>query len=66
MTGTVKKKIEDKGFGFIKVDGQDNDVFFHAKDCEGVEFDALHEGDNVEFGIVKGDKGPRATNLRLV
>jgi len=66
VTGTVKKKIEDKGFGFIAADGEKDDIFFHAKACEGVEFDSLQEGDKVEFGIVQGDKGPRATNLRLV
>ena len=67
VKGKIKKKVDDKGFGFIEQDGDDNDIFFHATDCgEGVEFDALKEGDAVEFGISQGDKGPRATNLQLV
>ena len=64
MKGTIKKKT-DKGFGFIEVEGQDGDVFFHAKDCdEAGGYDALNEGDIVEFGVTQGEKGPRATNLQ--
>lgn len=65
MKGTIKKKVEDKGFGFIEQEGSQDDIFFHASACEGVTFDALKEGDEVEFGVSQGDKGPRATNLQL-
>lgn len=60
-TGTVKKIIADKGFGFIQVEGS-ADLFFHTKSTEN--FDGLQEGDAVEFDIGEGPKGPNATNVR--
>ena len=62
-TGTIKKKIADKGFGFITVAGQ-ADVFYHSSACND-QYDNLNEGDTVTFEIVKGDKGPKAENVAL-
>lgn len=61
--GTIKK-LTDKGFGFIS-DG-DTDVFFHMSALEGVQFDELHEGQEVSFEIGQGPKGPRAENVTVV
>ena len=62
MNGTIKKIVADKGFGFIKVDGQEKDVFFHSKSC--ANFNDLHEGDTVSFEIDdSGPKGPAAVNV---
>ena len=62
-TGTIKKIVSDKGFGFIE--GSQKDVFFHASAVVNAGFDALSEGDVVSFDIKQGDKGPRAENVRL-
>ena len=47
LTGTVKKFMEDKGFGFITPDDGGDDVFIHIKQCNGAE--SLSEGDKVTF-----------------
>ncbi len=64
MTGTIKTKT-DRGFGFIAVEGQSKDLFFHSKDLVGVTFDELQVGATVTFEIVQGDKGPSAKNVKL-
>ena len=65
MTGTVKKKT-DRGFGFISVEGQAKDLFFHSNDLSGVTFNELQEGDAVSFDVVEGQKGPSAKNVKRV
>ena len=63
MNGVVKKKT-DKGFGFITVEGQDKDLFFHSNSLVDVTFDELKEGDTVTFDIEESPKGPNATNVK--
>ncbi len=63
MQGTIKKLITDKNFGFIS-QGGDNDLFFHANNLEGVEFDELQEGDEVTFEVEQTDKGDAAVNVK--
>ena len=48
MEGTIKK-LTDKGFGFIDVDGEEKDLFFHSNELQGVSYDELKEGDKVSF-----------------
>ena len=55
MTGTIKK-LTDKNFGFITSDEGGNDLFFHANNLQEVDFDALQEGDKVEFIKVSFNK----------
>ena len=63
-TGTIKKLVRDRGFGFIT--GQDGaEVFFHRNAVQGAAFDSLAEGQAVEFDSEQGEKGPRAANVRL-
>jgi len=60
--GIVKWFNENKGFGFIQQeDGPD--VFAHFSEITGEGFKTLNEGDEVEFEITEGDKGPKATNI---
>lgn len=59
-------RIMDKGYGFIAVEGQEKDLFFHSNELQGVEFDSLKEGDEVEFETSDGPKGPNAVNVKLV
>jgi CspA family cold shock protein len=63
MNGVIKKKT-DKGFGFITVEGQDKDLFFHSKSLVGVTFDELNEGDTVSFEMEDSPKGPNAVNVQ--
>ena len=64
MTGTIKKVIKDKGFGFIVPDDGSDDVFFHRSRVERVQFEDLREGDKVEFQVRPGEKGPQAFNVK--
>ena len=68
MNGVVKKKT-DKGFGFITVEGaqeNDKDLFFHMNSLVGVTFDELQEGDNVTFEVEDSAKGKNAVNVQRV
>ncbi len=65
MNGTIKTKT-DKGFGFITVEGQEKELFFHSNDLNGVTFDELNEGDKVTFEIAQSEKGPNAKNVQKV
>ena len=62
--GTIIK-IMDRGYGFIKTE-QGEDLFFHGNDVEGVEFNSLNEGQEVEFEKGQGRDGrPKAVNVKL-
>ncbi len=64
MKGTIK--VLKSGFGFLNVEGQD-DVFFHANNLEGVEFDDLNLDETLEFTIEQGNNGKdQAVNVTLV
>ncbi len=62
--GTIKKIVSDRRFGFIVPESGGEAVFFHHSVLEGVDFEALGEGDQVEYEADIGDKGPRATVVR--
>ena len=60
--GTVKWFNAEKGYGFIT--GEDGaDVFVHFSAIQGDGFKTLDEGQNVEFDIVEGPRGPQAANV---
>ena len=61
--GTIKK-LTDRGFGFIQ--GERGDIFFHSSSVEGTSFEALSDGQQVEYEEGSGPKGPRAENVKLV
>jgi len=62
VTGTVKWFSGQKGYGFIEREGGD-DVFVHFSAIQGEGFRNLEEGDQVEFEVESGPKGPQATNV---
>jgi CspA family cold shock protein len=65
-TGTVKKVVADRGFGFITADDQ-KDYFFHRSALDSsLDFDRLVGGEKVEFEIEQSPKGPRASRVHAV
>ena len=62
-TGKIKRLMRDRGFGFITSD-DGKEVFFHRSECQGVEFTALTEGQQVGFDLEADPKGPRARNVK--
>ena len=62
-TGKVKWFNDSKGFGFVEVD-DGTDAFVHHSEIQGEGYKSLAEGESVEFDVVQGDKGPKATNVR--
>lgn len=63
--GTIAR-LTDRGFGFIKRDGEEKDLFFHSNELKGVEFKDLQEGDKVTFEVAESPKGLNATNVKRV
>ena len=63
-TGTIKKVVSDRGFGFIEAeDGKE--YFFHRSGVTAsLDFDRLTGGERVSFEIEQSPKGPRATNVQ--
>nr|MBS9408204.1 cold-shock protein CspD [Streptococcus oralis] len=62
MQGKVKWFNNEKGFGFIEMEGAD-DVFVHFSAIQGDGYKALEEGQEVSFEIVEGNRGPQAANV---
>ena len=63
IKGQVKWFNEAKGFGFITPEDGSKDVFVHFSSIQGEGFKTLSEGQNVEFEIQEGQKGPSAINV---
>lgn len=63
--GKVKWFNDSKGYGFITAE-DGTDAFVHYQDIQGEGFKSLAEGDDVEFEIAEGPKGPKAANVRKV
>ena len=64
-TGTVKWFNSGKGYGFISRESG-NDVFVHHSAINGDGFKNLNEGDRVEFVVTQGQKGPAASEVRVL
>ena len=63
--GTISR-LMDNGYGFIKRENEEKDLFFHANSLQNVSFDELNEGDKVTFEVEDGQKGPNAINVTRV
>lgn len=66
MTGKVKWFKAEKGYGFITVEGQSEDIFVHFSAINADGYKTLEEGQTVEFDVVEGDRGPQAANVTVV
>jgi cold shock protein len=64
--GTVKWFNGDKGFGFITPDGGSADLFVHFSAIQSSGYKSLDENQRVEFEEAPGQKGPQATNVRVI
>jgi cold shock protein len=63
-TGTVKRIVADRGFGFIAAEDE-KEYFFHRSGLDAsLEFDRLVDGARVEFDVETSPKGPRAVRVR--
>ena len=63
VNGTVARWLDGKGYGFIK--GEDGkDIFVHCSEIQGKN--SLREGEKVEFEILEGPRGPKATKVKPV
>ncbi|MCU9593639.1 cold-shock protein CspD [Caldibacillus thermolactis] len=62
QNGKVKWFNNEKGYGFIEVEGG-NDVFVHYTAIQGEGYKTLEEGQEVSFEIVEGNRGPQAANV---
>jgi CspA family cold shock protein len=65
-TGIVKWFNDDKGYGFITPDDGGKDLFVHHSGVAGEGFKSLAEGAKVEFEPSEGQKGPQATDVRVL
>ncbi|MGM0482775.1 MAG: cold-shock protein [Patescibacteria group bacterium] len=66
MEQGVIARLMDKGYGFIKREGENKDIFFHSNNLdESVDFNSLKEGQEVTFELGEGMKGPEAVNISL-
>ena len=66
VTGTVKWFSDDKGFGFITPDDGSKDLFVDHTAIVGDGYRSLAEGAKVSCDAERGDKGPKAVNVRLL
>ncbi|RBP63841.1 putative cold-shock DNA-binding protein [Alkalibaculum bacchi] len=62
--GIVKWFNAEKGYGFISTESE-GDVFVHFSALQMDGYKTLNEGQNVEFDIVEGEKGPQAANVNI-
>jgi CspA family cold shock protein len=63
-SGTIKRLVRDRGFGFIRDDGG-QDWFFHKSSVGPTVFEQFNEGQRVSFEEEPSAKGPRAGNVRI-
>ncbi|HNX69116.1 MAG TPA: cold-shock protein [Candidatus Omnitrophota bacterium] len=61
--GKVKWFSNVKGFGFLRKEGEERDIFIHYSAIQGEGYKRLNPDEEVEFDIVQGEKGPQAQNV---
>ena len=67
MEGIIEYINTEKGYGFIKIDGYEKNVFFHARDLFNTSFDDVKKGDAVSIKeVVESEKGNSAKGVKLI
>ena len=64
--GTVKWFNGEKGYGFITPEDGSKDLFVHFSAIQGEGYKTLNEGQKVEYEATQGQKGPQASNVRVI
>lgn len=66
-TGTIKRLVRDRGFGFVKDSDGSTEYFFHRSSVgpHPTAFDSMNEGDQVSFVLGDSPKGPRAESVQV-
>ena len=64
--GTIRTIRDDRGFGFIRADEGQQDLFFHASVVEGGAFEQLREGQRVEYDEGPDERDPRRSRATRV
>ncbi|AMT94855.1 MULTISPECIES: cold-shock protein [Brevibacterium] len=64
--GTVKWFNAEKGYGFITLEGDNQDVFVHWSAIQMDGYRSLEEGQQVQFEVGEGQKGPQAESVTLL
>jgi CspA family cold shock protein len=64
LEGIVKKWLQFRGFGFIEIEGQEDDVFVHHSELNAVS--SLTSGQKVSFNIEDTPKGPQALKVNII
>jgi len=65
MEGVIKT-LTEKGFGFITVEGEEKDLFFHSNELKGVSYEDLKVGDKVSFEKADSPKGVNAIDVSRI
>jgi CspA family cold shock protein len=65
-TGIVKWFNDQKGYGFLKVEGSEKDLFVHFSAITMEGYKTLEEGQKVTFEVTAGEKGPQASEVKVV
>ena len=66
VRGSVKWFSESKGYGFLVIDGTNQDVFVHYSEIAADGFKTLQDGDRVEFELEQGKRGDKAVKVRKI
>lgn len=61
--GKVKWFSNVKGYGFLRKEGEERDIFIHYSAIQGEGYKRLNPDEEVDFDIVEGEKGPQAQNV---
>ena len=64
--GTIVRLLSDKGFGFITLEGGEQDVFVHYSAIDMPAYKVLEEGQAVSFEVGTGTKGPQAEGVTVI
>ena len=65
-SGTVKWFNSEKGYGFITPEDGSKDLFVHFSAIQGEGYKSLNDGQKVEYEATQGQKGPQASNVRVI